>query len=164
MRKLLNYIIIICLSFTLLGCKKTLKGTDALIDKAREESSIVDNIEITYGGLVAIEDTALIWFVSGNDNQEHTYLPMECNIVGKNEYTYVRTYKPMIRGNDIAISEWQNGYSFIINNLNCKKIRIIDNSDIIDISIDKDVYPFVYHHELIPTEYEFLDENGNVIY
>jgi len=162
MKKLLSIFVIAAYLFVLCGCQETLKGTDALIEKVREEMPIAneENMEISYAGLVAIEDTALIWFVSGNDYQAHTYLPMECNIVGKDEYTYVRTYKPVNRGNDIVILEWQGGYSFLINNIDCKTIRIIDDNGTHDISIEKETYPFVFHHDMIPHEYYFFDVNG----
>jgi len=163
MKKIINYILVIVLFITLCGCQKTLKGTDALIEKVREEMPIADaeNTEIAYAGLCAKDDSALIWFVSGNEYLAHTYLPMECDIVGKNEYQFVRTYNPMDRGTDIAVLQWNGGYSFIVNNLNCKTIRIIDNSGTHDIAIEKDSYPFVFFNDLLPNEYYFLDANGN---
>lgn len=156
---------IVAYLFALCGCQETLKGTDALIEKAREEMPIADaeNIEITYAGLCAKDDSVLVWFVSGNENQGHTYLPMECYIVGRNEYQFVRTYNPMDRGLDIAVLQWKGGYSFIINNTNCKTVRIIDNSGTHDVAIEKDAYPFVFYNDLPPNEYYFLDANGNEI-
>lgn len=165
MKKLLSIFMIAAYLFALCGCQETLKGTDALIEKAREEMPIADaeNIEIAYAGLCAKDDSALIWFVSGNEYQAHTYLPMECDIVGKNEYQFVRTYNPLKRGMDIAVLQWNGGYSFIVNNPNCKTIRIIDNSGTHDIAIEKDAYPLVFYNDLLPNEFEyyFLDENGN---
>ena len=165
MKKLLSIFMIAAYLFALCGCRETLKGTDALIEKAREEMPIADaeNTEIVYAGLCAKDDSALIWFVSGNEYQAHTYLPMECDIVGKNEYQFVRTYNPMDRGMDIAVLQWNGGYSFIVNNINCKTIRIIDNSGTHDIAIEKDAYPLVFYNDLLPNEFEyyFLDENGN---
>ena len=163
MKKIINYLLITTLFVSLCGCQKTLKGTDALIEKAREEIPIADaeNSEINYAGLCSKDDSALIWFISGNEYQAYTYLPMECNVVGKDEYTFERTYKPMDRGEDIAVLEWKGGYSFLINNPDCKTIRIIDNSGTHDIAIEKDVVPFVYYHALLPNEYYFLDKDGN---
>ena len=153
--------IFLMICFIVCGCGKTMKGTNALIEKAQEEM-LVSDVLINYAGLCAKEDDALIWFVSGNENQAHTYLPMECKIVGKDEYTFVRSYKPLDRGMDIVVLEWKGGYAFLVNNPNCKTIRIVDNLSTKDISIDKDCYPFVYYyHDLIPLEYQFLDENGN---
>ena len=157
MKKIFIFLIV-CL--ILCGCGKTMKGTNALIEKAQEEM-LVSDVLINYAGLCAKEDDALIWFVSGNENQAHTYLPMECKIVGKNEYAFERVFKPLERGMDIVVLEWKDGVSFLVNNPNCKIIRIVDNFGKKDIVIEKDSYPFVYYHECIPLEYEFLDIEGN---
>lgn len=149
----------------LAGCQKTFKGTDDLIEKAREEIPVADaeNIDIAYAGLCGKDDLALIWFISGNEYQAHYYLPMGCKVVGKDEYTFERVCKPLDRGMDIVVLEWQGGYSFLVNNPNCKTIRITDNSGTQDIEIEKDVYPFVYYNDLLPSEYLFLDVEGNEI-
>lgn len=48
MKKIISGILACILAFSLVGCQKTLKGIDALIEKAREEIPIADaeNIEI----------------------------------------------------------------------------------------------------------------------
>ena len=46
-----------------------------------------------YVGMCTVDDTALVWFISGNQYQTHYYLPMEVEIKGEAEYAYVRTYK-----------------------------------------------------------------------
>lgn len=155
----------LCVTFTLLECQPTLEGTDALIEKAREEIPVADseNIDINYAGLCAKEDSALIWFISGNEYQSHYYLPMECKIVGKDAYTFERVYKPIERGIDIAVLQWQGGYAFLVNNPDCKTIRITDNTGTHDISIEKDAYPYIHFNNLIPSEYFFLDADGKVI-
>ena len=165
MKKACALLLVICLLFALSGCQKVMNGTDDLIEKAREIIPVADaeNIEITYAGLIGDDEDALIWFVSGNEYQAHYYLPMECTVVGKDEYTFERVYKPVERGLDIVVLEWQGGYSFLVNNPNCKTIRITDNSGIQDIAIEKDVYPFVYYNDLLPSEYLFLDAEGNEI-
>ena len=86
---------------------------------------------------------------------------MECNIVGKNEYTIERIYNPMDRVEDIAVLEWKGEYAILVNNPKCKTIRISDNNGTHDILIEKNAYPFIIYHELLPNAYEFLDENGN---
>lgn len=165
MKRFIVPILVLSMAIALCGCQKTLKGTDALIEKAREEIPVADaeNIDIAYAGLCGKEDLALIWFVSGNEYQAHYYLPMECKVVGKDEYTFERVCKPLERGMDIVVLEWQGGYSFLVNNPNCKTIRITDNSGTQDITIEKDVYPFVYYNDLLPSEYLFLDAEGNEI-
>ncbi len=159
-------LILLCLLLMLCGCEKTMKGTDDLIAKAREVIPVAeaDTIDITYGGLCAEGDKALIWFVSGNEHQAHYYLPMECTIVGRNEYVYEHTYTPMDRGTDIAAVLWDGGYSFLLNNPHCTAIRIIEDGVTRDIAIEKDAYPYIYSMEQPSSfEYYFLDAEGNEV-
>ena len=134
-----------------------------MIEKAREEIPVsdADTIEMQYAGLCGNDDTVLIWFISGNEYQKHYYLPMECNVVGKDEYTFVRTFKPMERGEDIVVLQWKSGYCFLINNTDCSTVEITDNSGTREIDIEKDTYPYIVFNELVPTEYLFLDADGN---
>ena len=147
------------------GSGKTYKGTDALIAKAREELPIsdADTIELQYAGLCGKDDEALIWFVSGSEYQAHYYLPIGFNVVGKDEYTFIRSFKPMEPAMDIAVLQWKDGYSFIINNPKCAAIKITDNSGTREHTIEKPAYPYVFYTDLIPSEYVFLDKNGNKI-
>ena len=73
MKRIIVSILVLSMAIALCGCQKTLKGTDALIEKAREEIPIADaeNTDIAYAGLCGKEDLALIWFVSGNEYQAH---------------------------------------------------------------------------------------------
>lgn len=54
MKKAFALLLVFCLLFTLLGCQKVMKGTGALIEKAREIIPVADaeNIKITYAGLI----------------------------------------------------------------------------------------------------------------
>ena len=164
MRKCL--ILLVCMMLMLCGCQKTMRGTDALIEKAREVIPVAESetIEISYAGLCAEGEKALIWFISGNEYQAHYYLPMLCKIVGQNEYVFEHAYKPLNRGTDIAVVLWDGGYSFLVNNPNCTAIRIIDSEGTRDIPIEKDVYPFIYAMEQ-PSDFEyyFLDAEGKEI-
>lgn len=157
------WIAYILLLLLMAGCAKTYHGTDALLEKAREELPIADaeNIELQYAGLCGRDEDALIWFISGNEYQHHTYLPMECVVVGKDAYTFTRTCKPLERGEDIAVLQWKGGYSFLVNNPACKSIQITDESGkVTEIVIEKGVYPYLYYHSVIPKEYLFLDAEG----
>lgn len=119
--KRITCILLTCiLCFSISGCTKTYKGTDELIEKAREEIPVsdADTIDMQYGGMCTVDDTALVWFISGNQYQTHYYLPMEVEIKGEAEYAYVRTYKPMSPFMDIAVLNWNRGYAFIVNNPN----------------------------------------------
>lgn len=164
------FLLFLCLTivFSLVGCQKTLKGTDELIEKAREELPVsdADTIDVQFAGMCAEDDKALMWFISGNEYQNHYYLPMECNIVGENEYTFGRTFNVVMdRGDDIRVLEWQGGYCFLVNNPNCRTIKITGNvggiGNATEVVIEKDAYPYLYYYGLLPTEYIFLDSEGN---
>ena len=60
MKKAFALLFVFCLLFTLLGCQKVMKGTDDLIEKAREIIPVSDaeNIEIKYAGLIGDDDDA----------------------------------------------------------------------------------------------------------
>lgn len=163
MKRLIAVMLSIFLLLCLAGCGQTLRGTDALIEKAREEIPIADaeNTQIRYAGLCAKDHLALIWFVSGNDYQAHYYLPMECEIVGQDTYRFVRTYKPMDRGADIAVLQWNGGYAFCINDPQCAAVRITDADGTREECIEKGQYPYIFYNSLIPAEYTFLDCDGN---
>lgn len=89
---------LICLlAFLLVGRQETLKDTDELIEKAREEIPLAhaEEMEIRYAWVSSKEDSALIWFISGNEYQAHYYLPMECTLRDENEYKFERVHKPI---------------------------------------------------------------------
>ena len=163
-------IILIFLSFVfiavLCACNRTVTGYDGLVEKAREEINISDagTIEITIGGTTDTGRRSLVWFVTGNQYQAHEYFPMEFEIT-KNDnsrFKFVKAYKALDRGTDIAVCPWNEGYSFLINNENCKMLKIIEADGSIE-SIEVTVYPFVFSHESLQGnfEYQFLDENGD---
>ena len=76
--KRITCILLTCiLCFSISGCTKTYKGTDELIEKAREEIPVsdADTIDMQYGGMCTVDDTALVWFISGNRYLEIHYTP-----------------------------------------------------------------------------------------
>lgn len=158
-------LLVICFFWLGFGGEKTYHGTDELMVKAREVIPIsdADTAEMTYAGLCAKEDKALLWFISGNEYQAHYYLPMECTIVGENEYTYEHAHKPLERGLDIAVLPWQRGYAFLVNNPNCRTIKIIDEGETILEEINPGSCPYVSYYDQVPSEYYFLDSQGNEI-
>lgn len=119
-----------------------------------------DEIIISHAGLYK-NGKALIWFVSGNEYQAHYYLPMECTIAGKDKY--VRIYTPVERGTDIVVLEWLKGHAFLINNPNCVAVRIAGEAGTLDEKIEKDSYPYIFYYNGMPSEYAFLDADGNEI-
>lgn len=163
MKRIICIILACILCFSFAGCTKTYKGIDELIEKAREEIPIsnVDTIDVQYGGMCAIDDTALVWFISGNKYQAHYYLPMEVKIKGEEEYAYVRTYKPISHLTDTAVLNWNNGYAFIVNNQNCVSVKITDETGTHEQIIEKDAYPYVFYCSSVPSEYLFIDAEGN---
>lgn len=165
MKKILSLLFTVLFLFTLSGCCETIKGDDGLIKKAREEIAIsdADTAVISIAGCSAVESNKLFWFISGNDYQAHTYTPIEFSINDTDEYRFIKTYKPIERGQDIAALLWNDGYSFVINNASCRYIRITDSSgDVKDIAVES--IPFVYYSEEIPSEYYFLDADKNILF
>lgn len=139
-----------------------MKTTDDLIKKARKEMPISDaeSIDIEYAGECKNGSYSLFWFISGNEYQAHYYLALEClDVNGSNEFQ--QTFKPLNRGNDIVVLQWQRGFAFLINNTECRTLRIIDENGLHNIEIDQ--YPYLWYNEEIPSKYLFLDENGNEI-
>ena len=141
--KRITCILLTCiLCFSISGCTKTYKGTDELIEKAREEIPVsdADTIDMQYGGMCTVDDTALVWFISGNQYQ---------------------TYKPMSPFIDIAVLNWNRVYAFIVNNPNCVSVKITDEAGTHEEMIEKDAYPYVFYCSSVPSEYVFIDAEGN---
>mgnify|MGYP007062530110 CR=1 FL=1 len=82
MKKDIAVFLIITMVLSLSACGKTLKGTDGLIEKAREEIPISDSdtIDLQYAGMCGNDNRAIDWFISGNEYQKHYYLPMEVEV------------------------------------------------------------------------------------
>ena len=165
--------IIICLLVCMLvlfavGCQRYMRGTEELIEQARKEFSIsnAESIDVEYAGNSQINGKVLHWFIAGNPAQAHTYLAMECAIVEGKGHRFERSYEPMMRGEGIAVVQWNGGYAFCVNNRKCKTIKITDaiEKKEIDIAWKDNSRPFTYFNELIPDEYSFFDENGNELH
>lgn len=164
MKRVITIALVCLLCFSLVGCAKTYKGTDELIEKARKEIPIsdADTIDMQYAGMSIVDDKALAWFISGNEYQSHYYLPMEVEVKGEAEYAFVRSYRAMEgRGEDIAILNWNEGYAFVINNPKCASVKITGDKGIHEENVDKGAYPYVFYYPSIPSEYVFLDAEGN---
>lgn len=162
MKKILSLLFLLLCLLALSGCRETIKGNNGLIEKAREEISIsnADTVDITIAGCSSVANNNLVWFISGNDNQAHTYTPIEFSITDTDEYRFIKTYKPIERTPDIAVLLWNEGYSFLINNISCGYIRMeYSSGSIKDIAVES--IPFVYYSDEIPTEYSFLDTDKN---
>lgn len=88
MKREIAVFLIITMVLSLSACGKTLKGTDGLIEKAREEIPISDSdtIDLQYAGMCGNDNRAIAWFISGNEYQKHYYLPMEVEVVSFNSF------------------------------------------------------------------------------
>lgn len=144
-------IILIFLSFVsivvLCACNRTVTGYDGLVEKAREEINIsdADTIEIIIGGTTDTGRRSLVWFITGNQYQAHGYFPMEFEIAksDNSKYTFIKAYKALDRGTDISVYPWNDGYSFLIKNENCKTLKITEADGSTE-SIEVTVCPFVF--------------------
>lgn len=147
-----------------MGCGDKYIGEDGLVSKARDEIPVsnADTIELVIAGSSSIENSRLVWFISGNKNQAHTYTPIEFIESSDNQYEFVKTYKPIERITDISALMWKDGFSFIINNTDCCSVLITDSFGKSD-NITVGELPFVYYFQGIPSEYSFVDKDGNVL-
>ena len=158
-----------CMSFSLIGCGRKLKSPDELIAKARKEITVTvaDTIEVQLAAKLIKKDRALMWFITGNEYQMHSYFSMVFEVVGEEEYVFVQRHNALERGQDIFVYNWGDGYSFMVNNPKCKTIQIIGNlgglGAVTEVEIGEGEYPFHYYYELMPQEYKFLDVEGKEI-
>ena len=162
---MLSCIVVLALA----GCREKLKGEEDLIAKAREEITVAeaDTIEVSLVAKCEKDDRTLMWFITGNEYQMHRYFPMVFENVGEQEYVFEGRHNSGERGQDIAVYNWGDGYSFLVNNPKCKKIQITGNigglGEITEVEIGEGEYPFHYYYELLPQDYVFLDAEGNEI-
>ncbi|MDO4381437.1 MAG: hypothetical protein Q4D20_11275 [Clostridia bacterium] len=168
MKKIVSIALILILCFGMAGCAKTYHGTDELLKKAREELPIseADTTDIQYAGMCKKENTALAWFISGNEYQKHYYLPMEIEIKNNGEdYTFVHTYKPVTdKCPDVATVNWQEGYAFLINNPKVSTVKItLENGEQIRKIVQKDSVPYSFYVPSALSEYVFLDADGKEV-
>ena len=155
---------LVILLLVLVGCTPKIVGNDGLIAKAREEINVYDSdtIELTIAGKSVIEDRHLLWFISGNQYQAHRYVPIEFVSLGDDKYEFVQAYHSVERATNIFVHMWGRGYSFLINNPKCNSISITDSmGNPQTVTIDK--LPFVYYCQGFPSEYSFLDKDGNAL-
>ena len=147
--------------FIFAGCSKGITDKESLIEKAREEMPISnsEDTDIVIAGTITEEKSVLIWFVSGNTYQEHCYTPIEFEMSDDSSYIFKKTYKPINRGEDIAVLHWKNGLSVIVNNTKCTTLRIEDNSGTYDEKVGD--YPYVFYTSENVMSYAFLDGDGN---
>ncbi len=135
-----------------------LRNTDDLINIAREVIPVADKetIDITYVDMYVVNNEAIHLFYSGNENQDHIYLALQCDIVRENLYRLKKSHVMLERAEDIAIYRDGLNYLLLVNNTNCQTINVNDKA----VTIPKDEYPFIYYQTQL-YDYSFLDYNGN---
>jgi len=113
---------------------------------------------------IDLDEVVLFFYMTGNEYQAHTYGYAEFE-KQKYNYKFLRTYSMIERGIDLRSALYNDAYLFVINNGNCKGLRInFENGKEELIPVDK--IPFVHYMEdaLISNfEYHFLDNNGKGI-
>ena len=135
-------------------------GSDGLIARARKEIKNLADVE-TIDMVVAGKSTRdnnhhLFWIITGNEYQTHSYYPMEVLEIEEGVYKLIHMHNGgHQRGQDICFEFFGMGYSFLINNPQCKSIVI--GETVIPVA----EIPFVYYYPFNPGEYYFLDVNGN---
>ena len=142
----------------LCGCEPAIKSENDIINKARKYLS--ENIdELSISGSCSDNSSTLFWLMS-----ENTLIPMKFAVNENGEYSFVHKYVPIERAADTASLMWKNGYSFVVNNPDCSKIRITEpDGGSTDIEITE--IPFVYFLENAPDEFEysFLNAEGETL-
>ena len=165
MKRIISSLLIVIMILSLAGCQKVMYDEEDFIERARKEFNVSDaeTIEMKYIGESTKKDHALLWFMSGNENQTHHYLPMSCSITEDGGRVFENTRSTVERGPEIVVViDWHSGYAFCVNNPKCKTIRIDDYSGVKEIEVTE--YPFIYYNSLLPREYSFLDGKGEEIY
>ena len=157
---------ILCAAAVLLGgCSAGGMSESALLERVREELTIYDaeTVELRNAGAVKTDGKALFWFVTGNENQAHTYLAVECEVVGEEQYRFVKSYESMDRGEEIGVVNWNGGYCFYNNNPDCRALWYSEPTA--DGEGKETTVPFVdetiIYLPFIPSEYEFLDTSND---
>ena len=169
MKKLIALVLVMVCVLGMVSCSvKTYKGTDELMEKARKELPIsdADTIDMQYAGMCGVDNKAIAWFISGNEYQSHYYLPMEIEIKENYaEYIFVHTHTPMMdRVNDVAMVNWNQGYAFLINNPEITTIQMtLPNGEVVEEVIQKGAIPYTFYVSFIPSEYIFIDAEGNKV-
>ena len=166
MKKIIVILLVMFLIFFLIRCSNTFEGYDGLVEKARAEIQLagIENMDIQIAGSTDVNGRSLVWFVTGNEYQKHSYFPIEFEVIKKNDdkFRFVKRYKAYNVAQDIAALPW-NGYCFVINNDKCVKILLTDsdgNTQEIEVS---DKLPTVCSTDIIPQSCTFLDKDGNEI-
>lgn len=164
MRKLRHLLLLLCLSISLVGCGERPVKTDVdMLDVITRELNL--NVTVQKTGTIDLDEVVLVSYMTGNEYQEHTYGYAEFE-KQKNNYKFIRIYPMMERGQDLRSAIYNDSYLFVVNNDNCKSLRISRvNGKTNSITVDQ--IPFIYYLENALDsnfEYQFLNKDGKEIY
>lgn len=165
MKKLICVLLVFVLC-CLSGCAKVYSGNEGLIQKAREEIPLADadRVAIIIAGSTDTNGSSLIWFITGSENQKHSYFPMEFKHAKKDpsQFEFVHMYKPYDAAQDIAVCSW-NGFAVLVNNKDCAEIRVTYSNGVTD-TVSVNGIPFLWHIDPAPSEFTFWDADGKEIH
>ena len=79
MKRLFCFLLLFTFCFSLFSCAKVYSGNEGLIQKAREEIPLADadHVDIIIAGSTDTNNSSLVWFITGNEYQKHSYYPIE---------------------------------------------------------------------------------------
>ena len=105
---------------------------------------------------------ALVWFISGDEFQAHTYLPMEVT-PERSRSLYLRPDLQTVGRAEgyRRTPSWKRGLSFVINNTACTSVKLTTANGTQEENIEDNAYPYVFYCPEIPSEYVFLDADRN---
>lgn len=118
-----------------------------------------DNAQMTIAGTCQNKDRVLYWFVLRDESWVYEYIPIEFEIVNKDEYKFVKRHRGLDRGRDIFTLMWGYGYTFFVNNPDCGSMTITNEQGKVE-TIDIEEIPFVYYYKGIPSKYQFWSIDG----
>ncbi|MDF2479573.1 MAG: hypothetical protein K0S24_5056 [Sphingobacterium sp.] len=163
MRKILYLLFVFCLTISLVGCgERTAKTEEDILGIITKELDL--DVSVQKIGTINLDDVVLVSYMTGNEYQAHTYGYAEFE-KQKDNCKFLRTYSMMERGIDLRSALYNDSYLFVINNDNCKSIRISFKSGNEKLII-VDKIPFVYYLENALDsnfEYHFLNKYSEEI-
>lgn len=167
MKRFAAFLLLCILLLTLTGCAKTYDSTDDLMEKVRAESGLADAdaTEFTYAGTVGKNDRVLIWYISGNEYQMHSYFPVECIVKGEASYEFVHIYNPIKLAEDVYFrSSWQSGMVVCVNNPDCRTIVFENELGTTEVPIDPRALPYVFYQPFLSGTVTARDAEGNDLF
>lgn len=161
MRKFAAFLLAGVLALSLCACGKTWTGEAGLVEKARQEIPLsdIENTDVAVAGMAKDGDKCLVWFVTGDAYQVHSYYPMEFTEKKPGEYQFEAAHEGYNCGTDKAAYPWNGGYSFLVNDPACTEVDLTmaDGSEQ-SLSLEGVDLPAVLYVPETPAEYAFVGE------